>query len=325
MPSRFLQLTFALIAAFGTVPLASAQAYPAKSLRAVVPYVPGGVLDGLLRPLAQQLSDAVSQPVIVENRPGGNTAVGTGLCAKGSPDGYMICASGNGVLYNPLLYRNMPYDPEKDLAPVTNMVLLDGAIVAHASLPASNLRELIAYAKANPGKLNFGSFGEGSTAHLYLEWIKNRMGVDIAHIPYKGAAPVIQAVLANEVQLIYMGTGFILPHIKSGKVKPIVMPSETRSKFLSNVPTFIDEGYDFSPASWFGLFVNARTPRPIVERLSSEVRKILLDPRFKEKVLTPQFYEAVGDTPEQFTQFLRRQRTQAVELVRISGIKPVDM
>ena len=324
MPSRFLQLTFALIAAFGTVPLASAQAYPAKSLRAVVPYVPGGVLDGLLRPLAQQLSDAVSQPVIVENRPGGNTAVGTGLCAKGSPDGYTICASGNGVLYNPLLYRNMPYDPEKDLAPVTNMVLLDGAIVAHASLPASNLKELIAYAKANPGKLNFGSFGEGSTAHLYLEWIKKRSGVDVTHVAYKGAAPVITALLANEVQLIFMNTGAVLQHIKAGKLKAIAMPAPKRSRFLPDVPTLAEQGYDFRPTSWFGLFAAAGTPRAIVARLQGEVRNILYNGNFREQILTRQFYEPVGNSPEEFAEFLKSERQLAAQLIQISGLKPFD-
>jgi len=324
MPSRFLQLTFALIAAFGTVPLASAQAYPAKSLRAVVPYVPGGVLDGLLRPLAQQLSDAVSQPVIVENRPGGNTAVGTGLCAKGSPDGYMIFASGNGVLYNPLLYRNMPYDPEKDLAPVTNMVLLDGAIVAHASLPASNLKELIAYAKANPGKLNFGSFGEGSTAHLYLEWIKKRSGVDVTHVAYKGAAPVITALLANEVQLIFMNTGAVLQHIKAGKLKAIAMPAPKRSRFLPDVPTLAEQGYDFRPTSWFGLFAAAGTPRAIVARLQGEVRNILYNGNFREQILTRQFYEPVGNSPEEFAEFLKSERQLAAQLIQISGLKPFD-
>jgi tripartite-type tricarboxylate transporter receptor subunit TctC len=315
-----------LLAAVLLLPsLALAQAYPAKTVRIIVPFAPGGVLDGLMRPVSQQLSELFGQPVIAENRAGGNTAVGTGLCAKGAPDGYTICASGSGVLFNPLLYRNLPYSPEKDLSAVTNMVMLDGVITVNSTLPISNLRELIAYAKANPGKLNFGSFGEGSPGHLYLEWIKNRTGVDIVHVPYKGAGPVIQAQLANEVQIIYMATGAILPHIKAGKVRPVVLPAEGRSRFLANVPTFIDEGYDFRPSSWFGLFVAAQTPRPIVNRIQADVRKILFNPAFQEKVLLPQFYEPVGNTPEEFTQFLNRQRGEVAELVKISGMKPVDL
>jgi tripartite-type tricarboxylate transporter receptor subunit TctC len=304
---------------------AFAQAYPSKPIRMIVPFAPGGVLDGLMRPVALQLGEAMGQPAIPENRPGANTAVGTGLCAKGAPDGYTVCASGSGVLFNPLLYHNMNYSPEKELAPVTNMVFVDGVIVAHGSMPFNNLRELIAYAKANPGKLNFGSFGEGSPGHLYIEWVKNRAGVDIAHIPYKGAAPVIAANLANEVQVIYMAIGAVLPHIKSGRLKPIVLPATTRSRFLANVPTFVDEGFEFRPSSWFGLFVSSQTPRPIVDRLNSEVRRILLSPRFQEQVLTPQFYEPIGNTPEEFTDFLRGQRVLAAELVKISGMKPVDM
>jgi tripartite-type tricarboxylate transporter receptor subunit TctC len=327
MKDRRFRVAFALAALFTFLlgAEALAQTYPTKPVRLIVPYVPGGVLDGLMRPIGQQLSDSLGQPFIVENRPGANTATGTGLCARGTPDGYTICASGNGVFYNPLLYKNLNYSPERDLAPVTNMVFQEGVIVANASMPFSSLRELVSYAKANPGKLNFGSFGEGSAGHLYFEWIKNRTGVDMVHIPYNGAAPVITATLANEVQTCYMGTGAIMPHIKSGRVKPLVVPFATRSKYLPSVPTFTEEGYDFKPSSWFGLFVLTGTPRPIIMRIQSETRKILFNPKFHEQVIVPQFYEAVGNTPEEFTEFLSYQRAVAAELVRISGIKPVDM
>lgn len=319
--TKALGLACLALAAFNT----SAQTFPTKPVRIIVPFAPGGVLDGLMRPIATQLSEGWGQATIIENRPGANTSVGTGVCAKGPPDGYTICASGNGVASNPILYRNLDYNPEKQLTPVTNMVFLDGVIVAHASMPFNNLRDMVAYAKANPGKLNFGSFGEGSPGHLYIEWIKNRAGVDIQHIAYKGAAPVIAANLANEVQLMYMGTGIILPHIKAGKLKPIVLPSPNRSRFLSGVPTFVEEGYDFKPSSWFGLFVNAGAPRPVVERIHAEVRKILMNPKFQEQVLTPQFYEAVANSPDQFAEFLKSERVLAAELIRISGMKPVDL
>lgn len=302
----------------------AAQTYPNKPVRMIVPFAPGGVLDGLLRPIASTLSEALGQPVITENRPGANTGVGTGVCAKGTPDGYTICGSGSGVAFNPILYRSLGYVPEKDLAPVTNMVFLDGPIVVNTTLPITNMATLISYAKANPGKLNFGSFGEGSPGHLYIEWIKNRTSIDVAHIAYKGAAPVISALLSNEVQLIYMATGAILPHIKSGKARAIVMPSPTRSKFLAEVPTFVDEGFDFRPSSWFGLFMTAGTPPAITGRIQSEVRKILLTPSFGEKILTPQYYTPVGNTPEQFAEFLRGERELAAMLVKISGLKPFD-
>ena len=304
--------------------LAPAQNYPTRPVRMIVPFVPGGVLDGLLRPIAGNLGEALGQPVVIENRPGANTGVGTGVCAKGTPDGYTICGSGNAVAFNPILYHNLGYVPEKDLAPVTNMVFLDGPIVVNSSLPITNMATLVAYAKANPGKLNFGSFGEGSPGHLYIEWIKNRTGIDVAHIAYKGAAPVITALLANEVQLIFMATGAILPHIKAGKARAIVMPAPTRSKFLIDVPTFVDEGYDFKPSSWFGLLMASGTPRPIVQRIQSEVRRILYTQEFHDKILTPQFFEAIGNTPEQFAEFLKGERELATMLVKISGLKPFD-
>jgi tripartite-type tricarboxylate transporter receptor subunit TctC len=218
----------------------------------------------------------------------------------------------------------MNYDPERDLAPVTNMVFIDGVIVANGSMPFNNLRELVSYAKANPGKLNFGSFGEGSTAHLYLEWIKKRAGIDIAHIVYKGAAPVITATLTNEVQLNFMNTGAVLQHIKAGKLKAVVMPAPARSKFLPEVPTLAEEGYDFRPTSWFGLFAAAGTPRPILGRVQQEVRAILLSDKFREQILIPQFYEAVANTPEEFAEFLKGERVLAVELIKTAGLKPFD-
>jgi tripartite-type tricarboxylate transporter receptor subunit TctC len=325
MNRRVIAARLALAAlAFACAAQASAQTYPSKPLRLIVPYAPGGVLDALLRPISLLLGQSLGQPVLVENRPGGNTAVGTGVCAKGAPDGYTVCASGNGVTLNPLLYRSMSYDPEHDLAPVTNMVFVDGVIVANAAMPFNNLRELVAYAKANPGKLNFGSFGEGSTAHLYLEWIKKRAGIDMAHIVYKGAAPVITATLTNEVQLNFMNTGAVLQHIKAGKLKAIVMPAPKRSKFLPDVPTLAEEGYDFRPTSWFGLFAAAGTPRPILGRIQGEVRTILLSDKFREQILTPQFYEAVANTPEEFAEFLKSERALAVQLVKTVGLKPFD-
>ena len=326
MSCRIKKFCLALVAAIalGLANLAVAQAWPSKPLKMIVPYAPGGVLDALIRPIAQQLGQALGQPVIVENRPGANTSVGTGVCAKGAPDGYTLCASGNGVSLNPLLYRQLPYNPEKDLAPITNMVFVDSVIAANAAAPFNNLRELVAYAKANPGKLNFGSFGEGSTAHLYLEWIKKRGGIDVTHVAYKGAAPVITAVLANEVQFIFMNTGAVLQHIKTGRLKAVVMPAPVRSRFLPEVPTLAEEGYDFKPTSWFGLFTTAGTPGAIIARIHSEVRSILLNEKFRQQIVTPQFYEAVANTPAEFAEFLNADRQLAVELIKIAGLKPFD-
>jgi tripartite-type tricarboxylate transporter receptor subunit TctC len=306
----------------GLPSLAQQPSWPTKPITLIVPYAPGGVLDGLMRPLAQRLSASLGQPVIVENKAGANTAIGTAACAKSEPTGYTFCANGSSVWITALLQKSLPYNPVTDLVPVTNMVFVDGLIVANASAPFNNLREMVAYARANPGKLNFGSFGEGSTGHMYMEWVKNRTDIDVVHVAYKGAAPVIQAVLANEVQMTYMATGAVLQHIKSGRMKAIVAPAPQRSPFLPDVPTIAEEGFDFKPSAWFGLFAAARTPRPIVERMQAEVHKILFDPAFRESVLAPQFYTPVGSTSQEFTEFGRREREMAALLVRVSKLKP---
>jgi tripartite-type tricarboxylate transporter receptor subunit TctC len=319
---RKLALVPALLLALAAPAGAQAPAWPARPVTLVVPYAPGGVLDGLIRPLAQRLSESLGKPFVVENRAGANTAIGTGVCARGEPNGYTFCATGSSVWTNALLQKALPYDPAKDLAPVTNLVFADGHIVANASVPFDNLKGMVAYAKANPGKLNFGSFGEGSTAHMFMEYIKDRAGIDIVHVPYKGAAPVIQATLANEVQMTYMSTGAVLQHIKSGRMKAIVAPAPQRSPFLPQVPTLAEEGFELKPSAWFGLFAAAGTPKPIVDRMQAEVRKILHDPAFREQVLNPQFYTAVGNTPEEFAEFGRQEREIAATLVKASRLKP---
>jgi tripartite-type tricarboxylate transporter receptor subunit TctC len=314
-----------LAAMFLVLPLVcTAQAWPSKPVRMIVPYAPGGVLDGFVRPLAQRLGEALGQPIVVENRPGANTAIGTGLCATGAPDGHLVCISGTGVVLNPLLYKSMQYDPVKDLAPVSHMVSLDSVIVAHAAMPFTNLAGLIAYARANPGKLNFGSFGDGSAAHLYLEWIKDRAKIDIVHVPYKGTAPLIQALLANEVQVSSIAPGIILGHLRAGRMKPIVAPAPARLAALPQVPTMREEGFDFKPTSWFGLFAPAATPQPVIARLHAELRKVLLEPKFREEVIERQLFVAVASSPEEFAEFLKSEREIAAHLVRISGLKPFE-
>lgn len=324
MRLRVLISILALGLSTGAVSQTAAQPYPSKVIHVVVGYAAGGVLDGLMRAIAAPLAQSMGQPVVVDNRPGANTSLGTGVCAKAAPDGYTICTAENSLNLNALLYRNLPYKPERDLAPITNMVFIHSVIVANSGMPFDDLRSTIAYAKAHPGKLNFGSFGEGSTGHLYLEWIKKNSGADITHVAYKGAAPVITATLANEVQLMYMNIGAVLPHIKAGKLKPIAIPAPKRSLFLPDVPTLSEQGYDFKPSSWFGLFTAAGTPSPILARLHTDVRNVLFNDKFREQILNAQFYEPVGNSPEEFAEFLKGQRQLAAQLVNIVGLKPFD-
>src|SRR3954467_11385314 len=213
-------MRYLLLALVFVVGNAFAQSYPEKPIRILIPYPPGGVLDAIFRPLAQLMTESIGQPIVLDNRPGGNTLIAMDLCAKAPADGYTICATSNDSMsLNPHLYTKLPYDTEKDFVGVANLLYVDEVIVAKANAPFNSFREMIDYAKQKPGALNFASFGTGSSAHMILAWINTRAGVNITHVPYKGGGPAVQATLAGEVDLTYMGTGALAPYIKAGRVK----------------------------------------------------------------------------------------------------------
>jgi tripartite-type tricarboxylate transporter receptor subunit TctC len=298
------------------------QSYPNKPIRILVPYPPGGVFDALLRPLARDVGEALGQPLVLDNRPGGNTIIAMDACAKAPPDGYTICATSNDSMsLNPHLYSKLPYDTERDLVGVSNLVFIDELIVAHASVPFTSFREMIDYARSKPGALNYGSFGLGSSAHMILAWINNRAGTDIVHVPYRGGGPAVAAVLANEVQVIYMGTGALLPHVRSGKLKALAVTQRQRSPFLPDVPTMGEQGMDFQLKPWIGIVAPAGTPAPIVQRLAAEMARVIRSAKFNEEVLARQSFEAIGSTPEQFAEFMKEDRALGATLVRISNLK----
>ena len=300
---------------------ALAQAYPSRPIRVLVPYPPGGVFDAILRPLAQQLGDALGQTVILDNRPGGNTVIAMDACAKAPADGYTICATSNDSMsVIPHLYKKLPYDSDYSFAPVSNLLFIDEVIVASPGAPFNSFREMISYAKANPGALNFGSFGTGSSAHLMLEWIKIQAGANITHVPYKGGGPVVTATLAGEVQLTYMGTGALLPHIKAGRVKAIAVTQTKRSSFLPDVPTMGEQGMEFQLKPWIGIVVPAATPKAVISKLSTEMAKIIANPKFREEFLIRQGFEPIGNTPEEFAEFLKEDRKLGIMLVKTSGV-----
>jgi tripartite-type tricarboxylate transporter receptor subunit TctC len=201
-----------------------AQAFPAKPIRIIVPTSPGGLNDLLSRALGQYVSESVGQPVLVENRPGGGSMIGMAFVAKSQPDGYTLCiTTKEPLVYNPLMYSKLPYDPERDFSYVTHLVRTLGIIVANAAAPGNTFPEMIAYARANPGKLNWATWGPGSTPAIYLEWVKHSNGVDIAAIPYKGAGPSVPAIVSGEVHLTYTGIGLVIPHVQSGKLKALAI------------------------------------------------------------------------------------------------------
>jgi tripartite-type tricarboxylate transporter receptor subunit TctC len=304
-------------------PVAIAQAFPAKPVRAILPYAAGGLLEVTVRTIGQAFSEGVGQPLIVEPRPGGSTFIGMVACKDAAPDGYTICVTtGESLSYNPHLFKNLPYDPERDFAPVTNLAFPNNIIVASAKAPFNTYRELIAYAKANPGKVNYGTWGPGSTPHLYLEAINRAFNIDIAAVPYKGAGQAYPAIVAGEVDVTFGGLGFSMPFIKSGKLKPLVI-SPFPSSMLPDVPAMKDIGGEPATKTYFGMFAPGRTPKPVLDRLSSEFAKALKAPKIQE-FLAAQTLVPVGNTPEEFAAFVKADREGAGKLFKEMGITAKD-
>jgi tripartite-type tricarboxylate transporter receptor subunit TctC len=302
---------------------ASAQQFPSKPIHVILPFAAGGLLDGTVRTIGQQVSQSIGQPVIVENRPGGSTFIGMQACAKAAPDGYTVCiTTPDSLSYNQFLFSRVPYDPENDFAPVTNLVFTNNLIVAHANAPFNSFREMIAYAKANPGKVTWGTWGIGSIPHVYLEAINRQFGVDILQVPYKGAGQAYPAILAGEVHVTYGGLGFSIPHIKSGKLKPLATTPDP-SPLVPGVPTMKELGAEPGLPSYFGMFAPAKTPAPVLEKLAAEFAKALRTPKLQEFLQT-QTLQPVGNTPEEFAAFVKADRANAGRVFKSMGLKPLD-
>jgi tripartite-type tricarboxylate transporter receptor subunit TctC len=320
---RIAAVSFALVAATH-LQLASAQTYPSRPVRVIVPIVAGAVLDALARTLGQQMSESIGQPVLVENRPGGSSIIGMQTCAKAPPDGYTLCITvADSLSYVPHLFKNLPFDPENDFAPIIYLVRGTSMLLANANAPFSSYKEMIAYAKAKPGAVNWGTWGAGSIPDMYLQWSKHQMGVDITAVPYKGGGQAIPALLAGEVHVTFMAVGPMLPHIRAGKLKPIAIVGDRRTSLLPDVPSLADERADPGVRSYFGAFAPGKTPAAIVERLNAEFAKALQAPRLQEFVRT-QTLDVVGGSAAEFAEFLRADRASAGRLFRAIGVKPTD-
>jgi tripartite-type tricarboxylate transporter receptor subunit TctC len=299
-----------------------AQSYPSKSIRYVVPYAPGGSTDIVARVLALKLSEAMGQQVVVDNRPGAGGAIGADIVAKSPPDGYtMVTAVTSIMAINQFLYRKLPYDPEKDFAPVTQVGSLPLILVIHPSLPAKNVREFIAIAKAKPGQLNYGSSGVGTATHMTTELFKAMAGVDLVHIPYKGSGQVMGDVIGGQLALIFDQIVSSLPHVQSGKLRMLAITSAKRFPSLPDLPTIAESGVPgYESISWAGVAVPAGTPKEIVARLHAEIVKVLAMPDIRERFLRDGI-ETIGSTPEQFSEHIRRERIKWAKVVKDSGAK----
>ena len=312
--------TGALVAMVGSA--AVAQSFPSRPIRIVVPFPAGGTTDVLARAAAQKLTETLGQPAVVDNRPGAGGNIGAELVAKSAPDGYTLLMGTVGThAINPGLYPKLPYDHVKDFAPVILVAGVPNVLVINPALPVNSVQELIAYAKANPGKLNFASSGNGTSIHLSAELFKTMAGVQMTHVPYKGSAPALQDLVGGQVQLMFDNLPSSLALIKGGKLKALAVTSGARAAALPDVPTLAESGLPgFEASSWFGLLAPTGTPSSVIAKLNGEIAKWLATPEAKEKLLA-QGANAAGGTAEEFAQFIAAETAKWQKVVKESGAK----
>jgi tripartite-type tricarboxylate transporter receptor subunit TctC len=294
--------------------------YPTRPVQIIVPFTPGTGMDILARMVGQKLSERWGQPVIVDNRPGASGNIGTDLVVKAAPDGYTLLITANTLVMTVSLYRNVPYDPIKDLAPVEKMAVGTMAITLNPSVPAHTLKEFVAYAKANPGKLAYGSPGVGTPQHLATELLKSEAGIDMLHVPYKGSAGAITGLLSGDVAMMSNALHAVLPQVKAGKLNAIAVGGPKRSRVAPDIPTFAESGYpDFDVDFWYGLLAPAATPKEIIAKLNQDITQVLNAPEMREK-LSDQGLEPVTGTPEQFAELIRADLARWAKVIKTAGI-----
>jgi tripartite-type tricarboxylate transporter receptor subunit TctC len=303
------------------VPNVLAQNYPDRPVRLVIPFAPGGTSDILARLIASPLRNVLGQSVVADNRPGAGSNVGSEIVAKAAPDGYTLLIGTPALASNPALYSSVNYDPVASFAPVTLLTEIPIVLVVHPSLPAKSVGELIALAKAQPGKLNFGSSGNGGIGHLVGELFKSSTGVNIVHVPYKGNGPALVDLMAGVLSLTFSDIAGASPYIKSGKMRALAVTTLQRSAMLPDVPTMTEAGVrGFQASSWFAIFAPAHTPRPIVDKLNADIVKVLRTPEINDR-LTGMGFEVVGNKPEELAAFLKSEIAKWTKVVRESGAK----
>jgi tripartite-type tricarboxylate transporter receptor subunit TctC len=302
---------------------AAAQTYPSKPIRIVVPFTPGGSTDILARSLGQKLNEAWKQPVIVENRPGAGGAIGAELVAKAAPDGYTLLMGHIGTLaVNPTFYPKLPYDAVKSFAPVALIASVPNVLVVHPSVPAKDVAELVALAKAKPGSLTYSTGGNGSAAHLAMEYFKLQTGTDIVHVPYKGAAPAVTDVVAGQVSMTMTGAPALMPHVQAGKLRALGVSSPKRLAAFPQLPTIAEAGVKgFDATQWYGVVAPAGTPADVVRKLNAEIRAIMQSPEMQERLRTEGAIATVS-TPEEFAKLIAAEIERWGKVIRTAGMKP---
>jgi tripartite-type tricarboxylate transporter receptor subunit TctC len=305
----------------GVCGAAYAQAYPSKAVRMIVPFPPGGGTDYTARLIGQKLSEQWGQPVVIENRPGGSTIIGSDIVAKAAPDGYTLIMGSTNHTINPSLIAKMPYDTIRDFAPITVCVTSSYVLVVHPSLPVKSVKELIALAKARPGEINYSSSGSSGPQHLAGELFKMMAKADITHVPYKGGGPAVTALLGGHVQLQFSTPVSALTHVKAGKLRPLAVTGPKRSEAVPHLPTISEAALPgYEALTWWGLLAPARTPREIVNKIHGDVVKVLQAPDTREN-LARQGVSPAGTSPEQFAAMIDRDIVKMGKIVKAANVK----
>jgi tripartite-type tricarboxylate transporter receptor subunit TctC len=298
---------------------ANAQTYPDRPIRVIVPIAAGSVTDVIMRATANELAPRLGQPFVIENKGGASGIPGAQACAQAAPDGYTLCLVYHNTLsINPLIFNKLPYDPDKDFAPITNLYLLVEALFVNSALNVNTAGELKAYAQAHPAALNYGTLGPGSNPEMFLKWMNQTWNVNIVGIPYRGGGPIAQALVAGELQVAKMGLGNFLGLLGTGKIKPLAVAAARRSVLLPDVPTLAEAGIDFPPFGWWGLAAPRGVPQAIVDRLNAEFVKLYREPKFVGYLEQQAVLPAPG-TPAEFVAFLAQDRRAAELLIKIAN------
>ncbi len=299
----------------------NAAAYPARPIRIVVPQSPGASTDFTARMIAQRLSDAFKQPVVVDNRPGAGTMIGTELVVRAAPDGHTLMVVASGITVNPSVYKRIPYDTARDLAPITQLTRYSNLLAAHPAFAAKSLQDVLVLAKAKPATLNYASAGLASGTHMSMELLKTMTGIDLVHIPYTGGGPAAIAAIGGQTQLIIGTTVGVLPHVRSGRLRGIAVTTAARASVAPEIPTFAESGvpgYDHGP--WNGMFAPARTPPAVITKIHAEVARILQSPEAR-KLLSNEGVEPVANPPDAFAALMRAELDMWPKVVKAAGIK----
>jgi tripartite-type tricarboxylate transporter receptor subunit TctC len=319
MKQAFARAVFSAVA-LGAASCAFAQSYPTKSIRLVVPWPPSGTVDILARPLAQKLTENMGQSFIIDNRPGANSIVGSEIVARSTPDGYTLLVDNvTGHAANATLYRKLPFNSLSDFAPIVLMGATPNAIVVHPTTPAKDLKDVIAVARSQPGKLAYASFGTGSAAHLAGELFKSVASIDLVHVPYKGGAPALADVMGGRVYMMFASLPSALGHIQGNRLRAIAIAGKQRARTLPNVPTTAEGGLPgLDATTWYGALFPARTPAAIVARMNEEINKAIRDPEMAQRFQSLG-YELTGSTPQELGAHLRDETVKWGKVVKQSG------